>query len=180
VVYLQGLNTPGRLTDPTGQRAGWQAAAGDQGNRDLKLFDAVLARLTAEFKVDVRRVFATGHSNGGGFTYLLWAERGDRLAAVAPSGAAALQLLDKLRPKPAMHLAGEQDPLVRFAWQRLTMDGVRKVNGCEAAGKKWAPGATLYSSATGTPCVEFIHPGGHQFPPEASALIARFFREFGR
>ena len=42
-VYLQGLNTPGRLTDPEGKKPGWQGRAGDQGDRDLKLFDAVLA-----------------------------------------------------------------------------------------------------------------------------------------
>src|ERR1051326_4735523 len=30
VVYMQGLNTPGRLTDPEGQKAGWQFGPGDQ------------------------------------------------------------------------------------------------------------------------------------------------------
>jgi len=177
VVYLQGLPTPGRLTDPTGLRAGWQAGAGDQGDRDLKLFDAVLARLTREFTIEPTRVFATGHSNGGGFTYLLWARRGDRLAAVAPSAAAAIQLLKQLQPKPAMHLAGQKDPLVRFDWQRQTMDGIRRLNGCASTGTSWAPLATIYPSAPGTPCVEYIHPGGHQYPADAPALIAKFFRE---
>ena len=45
VVYMQGLNTPGRLTDPEGKRPGWQKDAGDQGDRDLRFFDAVLASL---------------------------------------------------------------------------------------------------------------------------------------
>src|SRR5947209_19138424 len=30
VVYMQGLNTPGRLTDPEGKKSGWQAGPGDQ------------------------------------------------------------------------------------------------------------------------------------------------------
>ena len=30
VVYPQGLNTPGRLTDPAGRRSGWQSAVGEQ------------------------------------------------------------------------------------------------------------------------------------------------------
>jgi len=30
VVYPQGLNTPGRRTDPEGRRPGWQHAAGEQ------------------------------------------------------------------------------------------------------------------------------------------------------
>ena len=45
VVYPQGLNTPGRLTDPEGRRPGRQHAAGEQGDRDLKLVDEILARL---------------------------------------------------------------------------------------------------------------------------------------
>ena len=30
-VYMQGLDTPGQLTDSQGNRPGWQAAIGDQG-----------------------------------------------------------------------------------------------------------------------------------------------------
>ncbi len=48
VVYMQGLNTPGTLTDPEGKRPGWQKTFGDQGDRDLKFFDAVLATLKKE------------------------------------------------------------------------------------------------------------------------------------
>src|SRR5947208_2210477 len=33
VICLQGLNTPGRLTDPDGKKPGWQSKAGDQGDR---------------------------------------------------------------------------------------------------------------------------------------------------
>ena len=90
VVYPQGLNTPGRLTDPEGKKAGWQGRVGDdQGDRDLKFFDAVLASLEHDYRVDEKRIYATGHSNGGGFTYLLWADRGGHFAAVAPCAATA-------------------------------------------------------------------------------------------
>lgn len=175
-VYMQGLNTPGRLTDPNGRKTGWQAAAGDQGDRDLKFFDAVLARLRHDYKVDDRRIYSTGHSNGGAFTYLLWAERGDLFAAVAPSGAAFLHV-NRLKPKPAMHLAGERDPLVKFTWQQAMMAAVRKLNGCEAEGKPWDKLCTLYESGTGTPFVTFIHPGGHEFNRAAPELIVKFFKE---
>src|SRR5579862_6984074 len=30
VVYMQGLNTPGKLTDPEGKKSGWQSGPGDQ------------------------------------------------------------------------------------------------------------------------------------------------------
>lgn len=176
-VYMQGLNTPGRLTDPEGKKPGWQAREGDQGDRDLKFFDAVLARLKKEYRVDEKRIFSTGHSNGGGFTYLLWAERGDVLAAVAPSAAAALRQPDRFKPKPVMHLAGEQDPLVKFAWQQATMAGVRKLNGCDAEGKPWDKLCTIFPSKSGTPLVTYIHPGGHEFKREAAPLIVKFFKE---
>ena len=88
-VYPQGLNTPGRLTDPEGKKPGWQSGVGAEADRDLKFFDALLSRLKQDFKVDGKRIYSTGHSNGGGFTYLLWGARGDVFAAVAPSAAAA-------------------------------------------------------------------------------------------
>ena len=77
------MPTPGRLTDPEGKRSGWQAAVGDHGDRDLRFVDAMLATLRAELPVDGRRVHATGHSNGGGFTYLLYAVRSADFASFA-------------------------------------------------------------------------------------------------
>ncbi len=176
-VYPQGLNTPGRLTDPEGKRPGWQHSAGAQDDRDLKFFDALLARLKQDFAVDEKRVFSTGHSNGGGFTYLLWAERGEVFAAMAPSAAAAAGAAPKLKPKPAMHLAGEKDPLVKYEWQMMMMNAVRKLNDCAPEGTAWAEQCILYPSSSGTPFVTYIHPGGHQFTAESPALIAKFFRE---
>ena len=175
-VYMQGLPTPGAITDPKGEKAGWQARAGGQGDRDLKFFDAVLAQLKRDFKVDEKRIYSTGHSNGGAFTYLLWAERGDVFAAVAPS-AAVFTNVRKLKPKPAMHLAGEKDPLVKYEWQQAAMAAVRKLNGCAAEGKPWDERCTIYESKTGTPFVSFIHPGGHEFHKDAPALIVKFFKQ---
>jgi len=174
-VYPQGLPTPGQLTDPQGNLPGWQKTLGDQGDRDLKFFDAVLTRLKQDYRVDPRRIYATGHSNGGGFTYLLWLARGDVFAAFAPSSAVAKYVL-QLRPKPVMHLAGEQDPLVKFAWQELMMEKLRQINGCDPVGTLWDDQCTIYSSASGPPVITFIHPGGHEFQSAAPPLIVKFFK----
>lgn len=176
VVYMQGLPTPGLLTDPEGKKSGWQNMPGAQGDRDLKFFDAVLETLRAEYKVEEKQVFATGHSNGGGFTYLLWAERPHAFAAFAPSAAVTRQL-SQLAPKPALHLAGEKDGLVKFEWQRRTIEALRKLNGCAGEGRPWGTNATLYASSAGTPVVALVHPGGHEIPKGASELIVRFFKE---
>ncbi len=178
VVYPQGLPTPGLLVDPQGKLPGWQHAAGDHGDRDLKFFDAMLATLHKDYRVDDKRIYATGHSNGGYFTYLLWAYRGNQLAAVAPSAAATISSLGELKPKPVLHIAGQHDTLVKFAWQQATMDSLRKLNQC-GEGQPWdeQPGCTLYPSKLGAPVVTYIHPGGHVFPPNTPALIVKFFKE---
>jgi polyhydroxybutyrate depolymerase len=178
VVYMQGLNTPGRLTDPEGKKRGWQSATGDEGDRDLKFFDTVLESLQQEYQVDGKRLYATGHSNGGAFTYLLWAARGEKFAASAPSAAIAPRLMASLKPKPVLHVAGENDPLVKFAWQQRTMAALRKLNQCRE-GEPWQAekGCTLYPSKLGAPVVTFIHPGTHQFPSAAPAIIVKFFKQ---
>lgn len=181
VVYMQGLNTPGKLTDPEGKKPGWQSGPGEQGDRDLKFFDAVLNSMKEKYKNDEHRVYSTGHSNGGGFTYLLWATRGEVFAAVAPSAAVAARAAKELTPKPVMHIAGENDELVKFAWQQLAMNRLRTLNEC-GEGAPWhdEKHCTVYSSKTGNPVVTIIHPGTHKYPSEAPPLIVKFFKEHRR
>jgi len=179
VVYAQGLNTPGRLTDPEGKKPGWQHSVGAEGDRDLKFFDTMLASLRKDCRIDTRRIYSTGHSNGGGFTYVLWAERGELFAAFAPCAAAAAQSLPRLKPKPVWHLAGENDPLVKFAWQQETIAAVRRVNQCGPA-LPAEKGCVTYPSKIGAPVVTYIHAGGHEFPAAARPLIIEFFKQHAK
>jgi polyhydroxybutyrate depolymerase len=176
-VAMQALPTPGRFIDFEGKESGWQLRQGHMEDRDLKFFDAVLARLKRDYQVDEKRVYALGLSSGGYFTFLLWAARGEALAAVAPVAADAADNLPALKPKPMLLVAGEKDQRVKYEWMRTTMDAVRKLNGCAAEGAPWAERCTQFPSATGTPVVEFIHPGGHDYPKGSSAAVVRFFKE---
>ncbi|MEP6747846.1 MAG: esterase [Bacteroidota bacterium] len=176
IVCPQGLNTPGQLTDPQGKLPGWQKAPGDMNDRDLRFVDTMLAFFHQNYKVDDRRIFATGHSNGGGFTYLLWATRGDVFAAVAPSGAAAGHWFNLLKPKPVMHIMGQNDPLVKPAWQKAMCDRVLQLNNCSTQGEQYAGNATLYPSPTGNPVVLYVYPGGHVYPEEANTVVVTFFK----
>lgn len=171
----QGLNTPGALTDPEGKLAGWQMDA-DNSNKDLLFFDAMLKTLKEGYKIDLKRIYATGHSNGGGFTYLLWATRGDIFAGFAPTASVAGRFIGKLKPKSAFHLVGETDPLVKPQWQKLTYTTVMKLNNCSVQGEKTGEFTTLYPSASGNPFVLFVHPGGHQYPTGANEAIITFFK----
>lgn len=181
VIYPQGLNTPGRLTDPEGKKPGWQSGPGEQGDRDLKFVDAMLAEAKAKVKIDDKRIYSTGHSNGGGFTYLLWAMRGEVFAAMAPSGSAAHRSRSLLKPKPVLHIAGERDPLVKYEWQTAMIDAVLKINQC-GEGRAWEKDerCTFYPSSAGTPVVTAIHPGGHEFPQQAPEVIVKFFKAHSR
>lgn len=180
VVYMQGLKTPGKITDPDGKRTGWQSGPGDQQDRDLAFFDAVLASVKKEFPIDEKRVYATGHSNGGAFTYLLWAKRGDTFAAFAPVAAAAGLYFLKAEPKPLFHVASEKDPIVTFSMQQRTLDFVKKLNGCDDKGKEWAKNCLIYPSRSGNPVVIFLHDEGHKYPEPAPALITKFFKEHSK
>jgi len=71
LVYPQGLPTVSPLVDKEGRRSGWQSAVGDGGDRDIKLFDAILADLKKERSVNERRIYSMGHSNGAAFSYVL-------------------------------------------------------------------------------------------------------------
>jgi polyhydroxybutyrate depolymerase len=175
-VYLQGLPTPGLLSDPEGKRAGWQSAAGDQHDRDLKFFDAVWADLQREMPVDPKRLFAYGHSNGGRFVFVVWAERGELFNAFVTSGSVP-PALGTLKPKRALHVAGRADALVRFGWQARWIERARGMNGCDAEPRPWAERGERHSSTAGTPFYTLLYDGAHRPPPWSYPLVARFLRE---
>jgi polyhydroxybutyrate depolymerase len=179
-VYPQGLPTAGKLTDPEGKKAGWQMTSGGQDDRDLKFFDDLLSKLKKDHTIDESRIYSTGHSNGGGFTYLLWDQRPDVFAALAPCAAALLQL-KSFKPLPCLHIASESDPLVKYSWQEIMIERIKKGNGVEKSGTEYAKDgklvATKYVAKEAPPVVVALHPGGHAYPAEAPKLIAKFFQE---
>lgn len=66
-------------------------------------------------KVDAKRVFATGMSNGAIITYRLASELSDRIAAVAPvSGPMGTEKCEPKRPVPVIHFHGTDDQFAPF------------------------------------------------------------------
>ncbi len=179
VVYPQGVKTP-RPSDPKGLEAGWQGDAEQFGGRDLLFFDALLAKVKTDHKIDERRVYAAGFSNGGGFTYLLWANRGDKLAAVGAVAATAGKHKKALAPKPCIVVGGRKDDVVDFSNQLKTLSLIAELNGCAGDGKMWEKVGSLQGlireSKSGTPVATVFHPGGHVVPTGAGELIVRFFQ----
>lgn len=183
VAYPQGLPTPGRLTDPEGRLPGWQGRAGDQGDRDLAFFDALLERLQEEAAVDPDRIHVTGHSNGGGFTYLLLQERGQLLASVSPSASARGRAQRELsHPRVAvLHAGSPDDALVRWAWQQESIHNLLDLRGCEP-GEPWKQDGRVvrHPGPEGGDVLLFEHDGGHRHSPDHAQVAVRFFKAYPR
>lgn len=178
VVYLNGLPTPGQLTDPEGEKNGWQGNKGEQGDRDLKFFDETLKWVKGKIKVDDKQIYTMGHSNGGAYSYLLWATHPGLFAAIGVS-AGGFRSTDGMTPAPVIHIGGENDPLVKFRGQQFNVGRVRRVNECETEGKPWGDvkGATIWESPKGAPVVFVVHDGDHKYQDNASELFVKFFKQ---
>ena len=178
-IYMQGLPTAGQLTDPKGEKNGWQGKEGAYEDRDLKFFDAVLKWVHSKAKVNDKQVFSMGHSNGGGFTYLLWNTHPDTFAAIAPFCAGGLAVRGK-KPVPVFHVSGRNDPLVNFAMQSRSLDFVRKLDECEPEGKQIGQFMTRFESKIGDPVVWYVHDGGHELPEDALTESVKFLKSFAK
>ncbi|MEO0077764.1 MAG: PHB depolymerase family esterase, partial [candidate division WOR-3 bacterium] len=85
---------------------------------DVGFIELLIDQLVRERRVDHKRVYATGISNGGMMCHRLGIELGDRLAAIAPVAAGLPEPLAEVRPAhPVSVLAinGTADPLVPYA-----------------------------------------------------------------
>jgi polyhydroxybutyrate depolymerase len=181
VVYPQGLKTPSTV-DPAGNFPGWQVELGQAslGDRDLKFFDAMLAGLKEKFPVDESRVYATGFSNGATFSYLLWAERGKALAALAICAGRLWPSEHLALPRAVVVIAGRADQTVPFALQEQTIEIDREADHATGPGQQCGPICKLYPSPLQTPVVTWIHPGGHVYPPWAPPAFVDFFKAHRR
>jgi len=177
VIYPQGLPTVGQITDPEGRLPGWQHTPGGEGDRDLAFVDAILTWASERYAFNPAQLFAAGHSNGGSMVYVLWAARGDRFAAFAPSSSVfRLDVIKAAKPKPVFIVTGRKDALVPFATQQLSLAGVLRLNQAARDGQKWAGDALRHASPIGADVVTYIHPGGHPMPTDSGALMAQFFK----
>jgi len=176
VVYPQGLKAEDN-------RYGWQKELGVDGDRGLKFFDTMLAALRQNYAVDEERIYTTGFSNGTGFTYLLWAERGEKLAAIgAVSGVLSKSEQHKpIQPRALISIAGEQGnapDAVRETIQRATeINEAGPREPCDVpSGAPVNTKCHVYPSTKHTPVKQITHPDGHQYfswePPE----IVKFFQ----
>ena len=102
-VYPQGL----------GDLANWDTLP---NSKDVAFVRDLLAGLEARCSIDPRRVFATGHSRGGGMANRLGCELSDRLAAIGPvSGDYENgEFCSPVRPLAVVAFHGTSDPTIPY------------------------------------------------------------------
>jgi polyhydroxybutyrate depolymerase len=100
-----------------GQRHFWTLNGDDPSKPDdVGFISKLLDLLPQRVCMDVKRVYATGVSNGGGFTARLGCELSSRIAAIAPvaGGYRSLDPCHPDRPVSVLEIHGTADPVVPY------------------------------------------------------------------
>ncbi|MCX7396613.1 MAG: dienelactone hydrolase family protein [Planctomycetales bacterium] len=105
---------------------------------DVAFIGKLLDDLGTVVKVDEKRVYACGMSNGGMMCYRLAAELSDRIAAVAPvAGTIAIEESKPKRPVPVIHFHGSKDNIVPFEMKKGKTPSFMKLKGVEDSIQTW-------------------------------------------
>lgn len=99
-----------------------------EGNVDVEYVESLLDEFSTMFCVDAGRVYATGHSMGGGFASTLACTNSDRIAAIGPVSVWSVKDLGECAPERSVPIMG-----------CFSIDD----SGYE--GGEWAPNAELWS-----------------------------------
>ena len=107
---------------PGGGQSGGQGQGqgrGEEANKpapadDVEFLNQMLDEMATKFSVDASRVYATGLSEGGFMAMRVGCAMADRIAAIAPVGAAMPKAMICLpsRPVPVIMINGTSDPVV--------------------------------------------------------------------
>jgi polyhydroxybutyrate depolymerase len=135
VVYPSGTGTGPFLTWNAG---GFKGKRAEGRADDVAFIGKLLDDLGTVVKVDEKRVYACGMSNGGMMCYRLAAELSDRIAAIAPvAGTIAIEESKPKRPVPVIHFHGTKDTLVRFEMAKGKAPVSMKLKGVEESVQTW-------------------------------------------
>jgi len=146
--WLSGLNKKSDeagfiVVYPSGLSLMWNA--GGFGGKtpkkepdDVAFIGKLLDDLGTVVKMDEKRVYACGMSNGGMMCYRLAAELSDRIAAIAPvAGTIAIEESKPKRPVPVIHFHGTKDTFVPFEMAKGKTPAFMKLKGVEESVQTW-------------------------------------------
>ena len=113
---------------PNGIDKGWDIS----GDRDIHYVTALIDRMVTLYKIDRNRVYLSGFSMGGMFTYHAMNRIADKIAAFAPISGYPLwgSSYSSSRPVPIIHTHGTSDDVVTFSGVQSVLNGWIQRNGC--------------------------------------------------
>ena len=120
------------LVYPEGVQKNWNdgrpTAPNQLGINDVGFFNQMCDYMINNYSVDVKKIYATGISNGGFMSTRLGCELSNRIAAIAVNAATieATTIAPNCkpnRPVPALYIHGTTDPLVPFLGGQITAGG---------------------------------------------------------
>lgn len=106
------------VVHPNGVSSKWNAVT-IKNNIDVEFTEALIEKLQNEYAIDPKRIYSSGMSNGGYFSFLLACELSDKVAAIGSvTGLMFKNILDNCtptRPVPVMQIHGTQDNVVDYS-----------------------------------------------------------------
>lgn len=116
VVYPEGVQSDGQLKARTWNAGGCCDYARDHNIDDVNFIRQLINHLASTYKINPKKVYATGHSNGGMLSYRLACEIPDKIAAIATSSCTMVvtQPCNPSRPVPVLHMHSVKDTNVPY------------------------------------------------------------------
>ncbi len=137
VVYPEGLGSP----------ESWKFGSLAEGQADVQFIRDLIQHLSSQLRIDPKRIYATGISNGAEMSYRLACDMSDTLAAVGlvAGGYPPFQDCQTTRPVPVVVFHGTDDRLLPYDGHPPLLLPVRE----------WAMNWAARNGCTPTPQVTF-------------------------
>ncbi len=145
VAYPEGYGTVGLESWNAGRACCGSAV--DKDLDDVQLARDIVTLLSGKCKIDAARVYAHGHSNGGGMAHRLGREASDVFAAVSPKSMPVL-VPGSLpgRAVPVIHFHGTADSTISYGGGTIPLEAESYLSAQDSF-KNWA----AVNGCTGTP-----------------------------
>lgn len=116
VVYPDGVKSTGPLGLQTWNAGTCCDYARDNNIDDVKFIRELINKLVSNYKINAKKIYATGHSNGGMLSYRLACEMADKIAAIAVSSCSMglTSPCNASRPVPVLHVHSLLDSKVPY------------------------------------------------------------------
>lgn len=113
---------------PNGTNKQWDIS----GTNDVNFMSAIIDTMYSRYKIDKNRVYISGFSMGGMFTYHAMNKLSDKIAAFAPCSGYPMggTTASSPRPVPILHIHGDADDVVSYSGVEKALSTWRNWNGC--------------------------------------------------